>query len=531
MSSRSQFSNNTVYNGGNGGNIIPVAASASSAASSASSSAYFENRTPLQKQQQQQHRGGGGSNGIQTTDDAIYPPGSMSYINLNINEYRIQDLEDFFTLPTKNYDIQEIVHKKKTMCAAVDKDYTLTPDIRANIYGFLDQALARLVQHLSPITTGKPVTNLPVNTLTGDNGHFLIDNPARDGVLHYDSSSKTGINLDDNGAPPGALNPLKVNTIKRAVNIDTRFRPNYYTTKSTDLQINLPTKVERAISMRLASIEIPMTYYAISAEYANNVFKVTWKTSGNPSGAYDASAVIILPDGNYDVGLSDKTKAAKLEDAVNLQLAAGNAGGSGGVLKLRYEVSQLNGKSRFYQDTSSGVGVIPFKINFNTDKFGVVTSGQANPLPVQGTLGWMLGFRDKTAEYVSNGKGTASGTDGAGNIVSEGICNVQGTRYIYVSIDDYVNSSNNYFTAAFANSIMAPNIITRINVAELAQSTTVYHYAQQEGYSTELDRSRNYFGPVDIQKFRVALYDEYGRVLNLNNMDWSLELMFECIYA
>jgi len=108
---------------------------------------------------------------------------------------------------------------------------------------------------------------------------------------------------------------------------------------------------------------------------------------------------------------------------------------------------------------------------------------------------------------------------------------VQGTRYIYVCIDDFVNSSNNYFTAAFANSIMAPNIITRINVADLAQDVTVYHYAQQEGYSTELDRSRNYFGPVDIQKMRVTLYDEYGRIVNLNHMDWSMELMFECVYA
>ena len=462
---------------------------------------------------------------------SFYPPGSMSYINLNIDEYRIQDLEDFFTLTTKNYDVQDVVHKKKSMCSSVDKDYTLTGDTRVKIYSFLDQALARLVQHLLPITTGKPVTNLPSNTLSGDNGHFLIDNPARDGVAHYDSSSKTGINLDDNGAPPGALNPLKVNTIKRAVNIDTRFRPNYYTTKSTDLQINLPTKVERAISMRLASIEIPMSYYAINSDYGNNVLKVSWRADGSSNAVFDSSAVIILPDGNYDVGLSDKTKAAKLEDSINTQLAASTAGNSSGSLKLRYEVSQLNGKSRFYQDVSSAVGVIPFKINFNSDKFGVVTTGQANPLPVQGTLGWMLGFRSATAEYSSKGKNTASGTDGAGNIISEGICNVQGTRYIYVSIDDYVNSSNNYFTAAFANSIMAPNIIARINVAELAQSTTVYHYAQQEGYSTELDRSRSYFGPVDIQKFRVALHDEYGRVLNLNNMDWSLELMFECIYA
>jgi hypothetical protein len=467
---------------------------------------------------------------------AFYPPGSMSYVNLNIQEYRIQDLEDFFTLSTKNYDIQDIVHKKKTMCSAVDQDYTLTPATRTSIHSFLDQALARLVQHLMPITTGKAVMNLPTNTLSGDNGHFLIENPARDGIKHYDSSSKTGINLDDNGAPAGVLNPLKINTIKRAVNIDTRFRPNYYTSKSSDLQINLPTKVERAISMRLASIEIPMTMYAVNSDYGNNIFKVSWSdVSINNVWTWSdlSSCVITIPDGNYDIGASDKTKAANLETVLNNQIAASRIWtDSSSGLKLKYEVNSITGKSRFYQDPSDNIASPrAFKLSFNSDKAGVVAMGAANPLPFQGTLGWMLGFRDKTAEYISNGKTRGGGTDGVGNVISEGICNVQGTRYIYVSIDDYVNSSNNYFTAAFANSIMAPNIITRINVAELAQSTTVYHYAQQEGYSTELDRSRSYFGPVDIQKMRVTLYDEYGRVINLNYMDWSMELMFECVYA
>ena len=470
---------------------------------------------------------------------ADYPPGAMNYVNMNIDEYRIQDLEAFFTLPTKNYDLQDVVHKKKSMCAAVDRDGTLTAPARDNINSFLDKALARIVQHLLPIGSGKPVTALPQNTLTGDNGHFIITNPARDGIANYDSSSKTGINLDDNGAPPGIINPIKVNTIKRAVNIDTRFRPNYYTTKNSDLQINLPTKVERAVSMRLASIEIPMSFYAISAELGNNIFKVSW-------GVADASSVLItLTDGNYDTGLSDKTKAARIEDEINAQLAASEAGvATVGKLNLRYTVNPITGKSRFYQDASATLvpAAIPFKINFSVNKAGVVLPASENPQPLQMTLGWMLGFRSiksdgsaPNGEYVSNGKliggGGGGGTDGSGNIISESICNVQGTRYIYVSIDDFVNSSNNYFTAAFASSVMAPNIITRINVADLAQDVTVYHYAQQEGYSTELDRSRSYFGPVDIQKMRVTLYDEYGRVLNLNHMDWSMELMFECVYS
>lgn len=450
-----------------------------------------------------------------------YPPGSMSYINLNIDEYRVQDLEAFFTLTTKNYDIQDVVHKKKMMCSAVDRDSTLTATSRANIHAFLDQALARIVQHLLPIGSGKPVVTLPQNTLTGDNGHFIISNPARDGIKNYDPTSKTGINLDDNGAPPGVMNPLKVNTIKRAVNIDTRFRPNYYTTKSSDLQIHLPTKVERAVSMRLASIEIPMTYYAISSEFENNVFKVTW----NWGGVTDASSAIIkLSDGNYDVSLSDKTKAARLETEINARLAATEAGvATSGKLNLRFEVNPITGKSRFFQDPSV-LTPIPYKIYFNSNSLGEVLPVSENPQPLQMTLGWMLGYR---ALNGLNGVYTST----ANGIISEGICNVQGPRYIYVSIDDFVNSSNNYFTAAFASSVMAPNIITRINVADLMQDVTVYHYAQQEGYSTELDRSRSYFGPVDIQKLRVTLYDEYGRVINLNNMDWSMELMFECIYS
>lgn len=467
--------------------------------------------------------------GVTNNANNEYPHGALNYINLNIDEYRVADLEAFFTLPTKNYDIQDVVHKKKSMCAAADRDPTLNATTRASIHTFLDQALARIVQHLQPIGSGKPVISLPQNTLSGDNGHFIINNPARDGIKNYDPTSKTGINLDDNGAPPGVINPLKVNTIKRAVNIDTRFRPNYYTTKSSDLQIHLPTKVERAVSMRLASIEIPISFYAISSELGNNFFRVTW----NWGGVVDASsAVITISDGNYDIGLSDKTKAARLETEINARLAATDAGvATNGKLNLRFEVNPITGKSRFFQDPSAVLvpTPIPFKIHFNTTSQGVVLSVAENPQPFQMTLGWMLGFR---AISGLNGLYSSGSVNGFTNtILSESICNVQGTRYIYVSIDDFVNSSNNYFTAAFANSVMAPNIITRINVADLAQDVTVFHYAQQEGYSTELDRSRNYFGPVDIQKMRITLYDEYGRIINLNYMDWSMELMFECIYA
>ena len=37
--------------------------------------------------------------------------------------------------------------------------------------------------------------------------------------------------------------------------------------------------------------------------------------------------------------------------------------------------------------------------------------------------------------------------------------------------------------------------------------------------------------PVDIEKIHLTVTDEFGRVINLNNMDLSLSLKFVCLYG
>jgi hypothetical protein len=41
---------------------------------------------------------------------------------------------------------------------------------------------------------------------------------------------------------------------------------------------------------------------------------------------------------------------------------------------------------------------------------------------------------------------------------------------------------------------------------------------------------REYFGPVNIDRLRVQLLDDYGRVVDLNNVDYSFTLEIEQIY-
>ena len=41
---------------------------------------------------------------------------------------------------------------------------------------------------------------------------------------------------------------------------------------------------------------------------------------------------------------------------------------------------------------------------------------------------------------------------------------------------------------------------------------------------------RKYFGPVDIKKLRIQFLDEYGRKIDMNQMDISLSLKLEYLY-
>ena len=50
------------------------------------------------------------------------------------------------------------------------------------------------------------------------------------------------------------------------------------------------------------------------------------------------------------------------------------------------------------------------------------------------------------------------------------------------------------------------------------------------GLDSQSGRTREYFGAVDIQKLQITMYDEYGRIINLNNMDWSFTLEFDKLY-
>lgn len=475
----------------------------------------------------------------------------MDSFLLNINDYSDNELEDILSL-SYPYQQEDIASKKNELYVKLVDDDSVTNDMKTRISSFLDTASSRLSKIIS---NGIELSRTHVNTfgelkntVSEVNDHFII-NQERDVKEAYAAKPTDGLNIGSiGGAPPGIINPINYRTIKRAVNIDSRFRPNYYQSSSADQHLTLPYKFEKVINMRLASIELPLTYYAISESLGNNAFVVNWDNSGSE---FQNSVLVKIPDGNYqtyNINTPNGSGGSEIESIMNGALLSSvaitptNSAYNGVTIQsdtsfnLRYTVDSTSGKSIFALDVS-GIDATPlidlidsgnldYQIVFGVDSNGITTMNQ--PLPF--FLGWELGYR---MNMYNSGPGTALGSNIIlpSAIVSEGLFYIKGPQYIFVAIDDYNNNVNNYYVSAYSDSINNRNILAKINLSTNGNAGGVYQTSETDGFSSQINRSRNYFGPVNIEKMRITLYDEYGRIINLNNMDWSCSLMFECMYS
>ena len=153
-------------------------------------------------------------------------------------------------------------------------------------------------------------------TLIEQGSNFIIQSPSRvDG--RYSKFEDGRVTAGSTEAPSGFMNPLNVRTITQAVSIDSRFRPNYYNSKSTNFDMTLPALIKNVVSLRVATIELPMTYYAISKSYGNNNFLILTKTLQDELYAWN----VILPDGNYEQSWANESKAFHIETAINNALS------------------------------------------------------------------------------------------------------------------------------------------------------------------------------------------------------------------
>ena len=414
--------------------------------------------------------------------------------DLNINNYQKNELKEMFDLPT-NYGSELVDIKEAKLRESILKNKEIKNEVRmktiyflteakkillGDVYQKVEQAKEKVQDYFNSIYDLKPV-----KIEDDDNEHMVQVRENRPYLSSFPSEFF-----------PGVINPLKRRINKQNLNIDTRFRDNYYGSPSTNFNVNLPLTINNVLTMQLAAIELPTTFYNISKQYGNNFFTLT---------VNDVAKVVNIPDGNYTyTGIVNLLNTTMTNIAVDPSLA-----------NFQYIVFGINnnnnnGSGQMFVgiDSITPPGTITsFSLNFQADRNGI--DDRSTPLPLK--LGWTFGFRNGVYENNLN-------------YVSEGIVDLLGPRYLYLVVDDFNNNVNNSFYSAFNSSILNKNILARVSL----QANTFNIFT--ENNLSIVTTPRQYFGPVKIQNLNIQLLDEYGRVIDLNNMDYSFSLTFQTAY-
>jgi hypothetical protein len=425
----------------------------------------------------------------------------------NINNYTIEDLLDILNL-SEDYNEEEV---KEVTNKIIDK---FTEENKASEVRFFLEAQDMLIENIDVKIDKENNIKNPDNFLNVDNG-LLLPLESSDVVQSNNNSEyidghqvqthidKPPIRVKLQEYKRDNFNPLVKNSVKVILNINSLFRNlikgtpqlNSSNVLSTKFTYKMPTEIKRVASLKLKSLELPSTIYNISSNLGSNNFKV----SKYPMG-YDP-ITIQIPSGQY-------TKISLIE-AIQEDLSSNTT-------NINIELIEHNNKIRFYDASGENFNL---EFDYNNELANenycsnIINEVPKYVYPLQLTLGWILGFRKELYGENEFIEGTSYN-----EYTGEASCNIDDENYYFLGIKDYLNNNNQIMYSTFLeNANIAGDIVARV----------VYNNGMITNIITE---EREYFGPVRIQNLQIILYDKFGRILDLNNSDFSMSLELTNIY-
>lgn len=401
-------------------------------------------------------------------------------IDLNVDNYTINDMKLFIRLSNQEeynyYELKECVDKKIQAISQLN----LSLEEKSKIINFIKRIHFSLKDKLN--IKGN-------NNLAGimDESYSITDLQQDIKKLSSVVQERREKELESIYISPvnqGVVNDLKRNITTSQLSIDTKFRKNYFSSKSSNFTINLATPLKNVISMKMSSMEIANIQHVISETLGTNGFKVT-KT---PSSGSSVTATIKVPSGNYDTTTLESTLTGISTD----------------VNTLAYAGCSISINSNTMRATISGTS------NGDLLELDFQNLVHQNAPPMK-TLGWTLGFRKR--HY----KGQQSYT-------GEGTVDLAGCKYIFLCINDFKNTTQDVCTILYENSFLRKHILARIPMRE-GKGAVLF-----DDPSDKITKKRHYFGPVNIDKLHIQLIDEYGMEIDMNYNDYSFALEFDILY-
>ena len=308
------------------------------------------------------------------------------------------------------------------------------------------------------------------------------------------------INTNNTKYTRGEVNPIQRETIKNTLIVSNKIGKGKM---STDFSVTLNEPLSNVVSLKVAALEIVNFYYNIS-RYLNN-YKFTINTyiknvsSEEISNQYQK--VIELDDGYYNLQRFVGFVEPILNEDPNLSM-----------IEMVYD--ELKGKFLFaLKEDPPTPPPVGSEYQFTLD-FREGTEIKYNK------IGWYLGYSKTEYVFDKDYSREKTGTKNIGYNPDMAL-DFTGTKFYLLEVTDFNNNSpqvllyNTYYTSS--------DILAKIpNVSVM---TTVIF----EDSSDRVFKTRKYFGPVKLQKLRIRLLDEFGKIVDMNGCDLSVTLELESL--
>ncbi len=298
----------------------------------------------------------------------------------------------------------------------------------------------------------------------------------------------TGHILNDN-------NVVNANDLrKRLINVDSTFRTNQ-ADSITNFQYRCEHTYKNIIKMRVASVEIPNSFYTFTAERQNNRLSIVTKDFNG----IERTLVIIIDDGNYT--------SAELIDIIQNEFNTfrDNTG-----IYLTIEVNQYSGKVTII-NTGVANPALPLP-TYPTSNAKPTVFSFATPTPQlkrHNGLGFAynLGFRSVRFEPEPDTSGSLT----IYSITGTAVIDVIEDQYLLIGLNDFHTLEHKTDTDYFQK------------LAKIIVREEKYAVIYDDGASL-ISNEIIFPQPQNLTNLQVCLLDRYGYIIDLNGLNWTMTL-------
>jgi hypothetical protein len=304
--------------------------------------------------------------------------------------------------------------------------------------------------------------------------------------------------------------------VTRLINIDTVFRNK--SNSSSDYLYELKEPIHNVVSMRLATLEIPIIWKTFDSK--SNFFTVYHDMSGGGKTRQEwvkiikkldeatdiSSAKISIPVGNYSINNLILT----INNLLNKEFTKFET-----YFKIEVTFDFVEGKLVFYENKGNGD-----KINY------IISFGEYIETKNK-TAGSIMGFTNPNGIYIPNTN------DVYYNYITKDKPNelkhyLKGDSTFGTTIDTYIYLCINDFQNNVKNTVITDNSIDNI-LGRISISKDPFHVLIDSD-SDKIFKTREYFGPVTLQKLHIQLKNKYGEIIDINDENFNFALEINQIY-